>query len=278
MPRIILTLFLLTATLLQAQEINGLRGKVLSYDTDEQRFVIRSADGKEHTLRWTSASKLADKKRMTDFANVANAGQDAAFLLGYGWRQAIEAGKISAQRGYLYDTNSEKKARLPDTESAVISGVLRATSDHSGILTVNDREFAVDVVENPSFISIRPTIPNAIFRSTEDVRVWASRIDGELLVHKVEFYSGDWPNPKAAPQKSEKTVRSGTPSREPPKEIRHAPATATGNGFTRTISKDFGGTLPKAANVTRRRTNNNNYRDRDNRNNNNRNRKSRSRR
>jgi hypothetical protein len=255
-----------------AGELDGLRGKVISYDADEQRFVVDGNDGKEYSLRWTSASKLADKKRSDDFANVASRGQDASFLLGYSWRAELEAGKITAQRGYLYDSKGAKKARMPDVESAVITGVLRPDGDRAGTLLVNDREFAVVVAPEASFVSLRPTIASAIFRSTEDVRVWASRIDGEFLVHKVEFYSGDWPSQEPPSPKPRPPVAAGLPGQDPPKEIRHEPAIATGNGFTRTISKTFEGGLPKAANVKRRPTN---YRNQNNRHGNNRNNRNR---
>jgi hypothetical protein len=268
--RTILSIFLFAALGHAQMELDGVRGKVLSYNTDGQNFTIRDAKGAEHRLRWTSASKLADKKRRTDFSSVANRGQDASFLLGYGWRDALANKELKVQRGYLYNTQGEKKTRLPNTESAVITGVLRPTGDDSGILTVNGTEYTVTAQPNSSFISVQPTIAASIFRSTEDVRIWASRIDGEFFVHQMEFYSGDWPSTKAPPPKPKQTITSGLPGHELPKEIRHAPAEAKGNGFTRTISKDFGGTLPKAAKVIKRKTfNNNNNRNNNGRNNNN---------
>lgn len=234
-------------------DISGLRGKVVSYDTANQRFVLRAADGEEYSFRWTAASKLADKTRVTDFRNIAGDGRDVSFLLGYTWRQVLAEGKIWAQRGYVHDSQGERNARLPDEDSAVITGILRPSGSKGGTLVVDNREFEVKIGADPSFISIRPTIPSAIFRSTDDVRVWASRINGELMVHQVEFYSGDWPTKETPPPKPKPRITAGLPGHDPPKEVNHEPVIATGNGFTRTISKTFSGHLPKAVTVVKRR-------------------------
>jgi hypothetical protein len=268
--RKILAILIFASAAHAQHELKAVRATVLDYNVDGQNFSIRAADGKEYRLRWTSASKLANKTRKTDFSGIPNRGQDASFLLGYGWRQALEDKQIDVQRGYLYQTTNEKKPHLPNAESTVISGVLRPNGADKGTLVVNGQEYAVSVLPNSSFVTVAPTIASAIFRNTEDVRIWASRLDGEYFVHQVEFYSGDWPSHKKTPAAPKKTVSAGLHRLDPPRVINHAPATAKGNGFTREISKDFDGTLPKAANVTRRKLFNNN-RNGNNRNNNNRN-------
>ncbi|MFT5129575.1 MAG: hypothetical protein ACI8W8_003200 [Rhodothermales bacterium] len=264
--------FFLLASICQAQmELKALRGTVLEYNVDGQNFRIRATDRKEYRLRWNVASKLSDKKRTANFSGIENRGQDVSFLLGYGWREQLESKKISVQRGYIYNTQGAKKARLPNAESAVITGILRPNGDDSGTLLVNGQEFAVSLEPQAVLVATSPTIAAAIFRITDDVRIWASRLDGEFFVHQMEFLSGDWPAVKKAPPRPKQNVSAGLPGHDTPREINHAPATATGNGFTRTISKELGA-LPQAANVTRRPVrNNNNNRHNNNRNNNNRN-------
>jgi hypothetical protein len=245
----IFSLFLL-ASLCHAQHgFNGLRGTVLNYDVSSQKFSMRGVDGKEYDLRWTGGTTLISKKLTRDFANVAEGGQDASFLLGYTWRSATTTKEFDAQNALLYNTHGEKKARLPDSESSVITGILRPNGPKAGTLTVNGEQFAVRVQAQSQIVSTQQTIPEAIFRSTSDLRIWAKPGVDELLLYRVEFLTGNWPKAKSPPAPVKQTATAGMPGHDPPKYIEHDPAIAEGPGFRRKIQALGPLVVPKAVKV-----------------------------
>jgi hypothetical protein len=203
-------------------------------------------------VAWDGNTKLSTKKLAHDLIALSSRGQDATILLGSGWKADLQEGRIRASRAYIYSGRGDLKPALPTLESAQITGVLKRTSDDGkqAELTVGQRTFQVEVSDRPSFVFVAPTVPEAVFRTTDDVRIFGELVGNTFVANKLEFYSGNWKKPsvtkKEAPPEPE--VKGGLMYREKPDSIRHKPAASTGTGFSKDLSESFR-VLPQPAQV-----------------------------
>ena len=230
---------------------DGTRGRIENPDLTDQEFDIRTAKGVAR-VAWDGNTQLSTKKMSHDLGALSSRGQDATILLGSGWKAELQEGRIRASRGYIYSGRGELKQALPSIESPRISGVLKRTSDDGrrAELTVGKHTFQVEVSERPSFVFVAPTVPEAVFRTTDDVKIYGEVVGNTFVANKLEFYSGDWKRPsvekKEAPPKPE--AQAGLSYREKPTTIRHKPAASTGTGFSKDLTESFR-VLPQPAQV-----------------------------
>ncbi|MFT5129311.1 MAG: hypothetical protein ACI8W8_002933 [Rhodothermales bacterium] len=230
---------------------DGTRGRIENPDLHDQEFDIRTMKGVGR-VAWDGNTTLSTKKMSHDLTALSSRGQDATIILGPGWKAELKEGRVKASRGYIYSGRGNMKPALPTLESGRITGVLSRTND-SGTqaeLVVDQHKFQVEISERPSFVFIFPTVPEAGFRNTDDVRIFGELVGSTFVANKLEFYSGDWKKPvvekREAPPKPEAT--QGLAHREKPDSIRHKPVASTGTGFSKDLSESFR-VLPQPAQV-----------------------------
>lgn len=230
---------------------DGTRGRIENPDLRDREFDIRTAKGVGR-VAWDGDTTLSTKKMAHDLIALSSGGQDATILLGPGWKADLKEGRIRASRAYIYSGRGEMKPTLPTLENDRISGVLKRTSadGKAAELAVGQYKFQVEISEHPSFVFIAPTVPEAVFRNTDDVRIYGELVGRTFIANKLEFYSGDWKKPsvekREAPPKPE--AQAGLSYREKPKTIHHKPAASTGTGFSKDLLESFR-VLPQPAQV-----------------------------
>lgn len=230
---------------------DGTRGRIENPNLADQEFNLRTAKGLAR-VAWDGNTALSTKKMSHDLTALSARGQDATLILGPGWKADLKEGRITASRGYIYAGRGDLKPSLPTLESGRITGVLRRTSDDGSTaeLTVGTHKFQVEVAAHPSFVFIAPTVPEAVFRTTDDVRIYGELVGSTFVAKKLEFYSGDWKKPvvekREEPPAPEATA--GLSYREKPTTIRHKPVASTGTGFSKDLSESFR-VLPQPAQV-----------------------------
>jgi hypothetical protein len=244
---------LLTGTVWAANYLpaDGTRGRIENPDLTDREFNIRTAQGVGR-VAWDGDTTLNTKKMSHDLSALSSRGQDATIILGPGWRADLKEGRIKASRGYIYSGRGDVKPALPTLESGRITGVLKRLDDDGtqAEMTVGQHKFQVQVSERPSFVFIAPTVPEAVFRTTDDVRIYGELVGSTFVANKLEFYSGDWKKPvvekREAPPKP--AASAGLSYREKPKTIRHKPVASTGTGFSKDLTESFR-VLPQPAQV-----------------------------
>lgn len=249
--KIIAILFAITALAVTAQSnFEGVRARVMEYNTNVNSMKLLTVDGYEFELRWDDTTRMRIKQRKAGFDAVSDAGQDVSFLLGYKWREAVEAKRVDLRYGYIFDTRGEKDPKMPDGDTPIITGLLKPSED-GPTLTVGDTTLKVRTNEWSRLLTVTPTIIESALLSTEDVAVFAERIGDTLYAKSIDFFVGEWKERPKAPERKAPKVITHRPGYDPPEHVNHEPAIARGVGFHRVISRDFG-PLPKAANVIRR--------------------------
>lgn len=247
----ILTLLALSVWSLAAQvDLNGVRARVLSYNTNVNTLTILTIEGDELDVRWDDTTRMRYKQRKAGFDAVSKDGQDVTILLGYRWRDTLAAKRIDLRYGYILDTRGEAEPKLPNADKPVITGLLLPSKD-GATLKVGDDDLKVRTNEWSRLLTVTPTIIDSALLSTDDVAIWAERIGNTLYAKGIDFFVGEWKERPKPPERKPPKVITHRPGYDPPEHVNHEPAIARGVGFHRVISRDFG-PLPKAVNVIRR--------------------------
>jgi hypothetical protein len=250
-PTLIQFLLALFAWNMAAQvDLDGMRARVLDYNTNVNTLTILSVEGDELEVRWSANTRMRYKQRKAGFDAVSEDGQDVTILLGYRWRESLEAKRIDLRYGYILDTRGEADPKMPDADNPYITGLLLPSED-GAVLKVGDADLKVRTNEWSRLLTVTPTIIDSALLSTDDIAVWAERIGDTLYAKSIDFFTGEWKERPKPPVRKPPKVITHRPGYDPPEEVNHMPAIARGVGFHRVISRDFG-PLPKAANVIRR--------------------------
>jgi hypothetical protein len=230
--------------------LNGIRARVLSYNTNVSTLKILTIEGEEFEVRWNDTTQMRNKLRKAGFDAVSEAGQDVTFLLGYKWREFVDAKRVDLRYGYIFDTRGEVDPQMPDADKSVITGLL-LPSEEGATLKVGETTLKVRTNEWSRLLTISPTIIESALLGTDDIAIWAERVGNTLYAKTIDFYVGEWKERPKPPEKKPPKVIAHRPGYDPPGHVNHMPAIARGVGFSRVISRDFG-PLPKAVNVIRR--------------------------